>query len=484
MKPDEIQAKIDRARERCKIRHPFSYDPTTGDVVEGNEYANGFDYFIRKVFSASFLSSGGLVYGKYIRDVAVEMMDYDWTMDISARDHFKSTRLYACVMYDIFTSEQDIECHYFSYMSSMASYHISKIKKMISENPFFIEVVDKSFGALASIRVINHYGKIYSCVPQGLLTFKRGIHAERVYIDDPLKDPENKLAPRAILQVNQVMKMEIFPMIKKGGQCRSVGTPQTNVDFFFDENMGSRYHRTIKPAIVDEPKKIALFPEWKDFDELVRIRHIIGEKSFNQEYMTKPSYTEDAYIERSRLMACVDVELENQNGYDGDYDVVGGMDLGKKAHPSHLVLYERRRDRETGKWRYKQLLTKWYDNVDYIDQLRSVEFYCDKFKVSKLRYDNTRAEFEAFAEQGILPRCMEPVVFGLRKNQEMAVSLDTVVKEQRVAMIDDDRQIDQILQVNSELQAVQSPLGHGDSFWSNALALYEPIERGGHFDVL
>ena len=122
--------------------------------------------------------------------------------------------------------------------------------------------------------------------------------------------------------------------------------------------------------------------------------------------------------------------------------------------------------------------------MDYIDQLRSVELLVEKFGVVKLRYDNTRAEFEAFAEQGILPRCMEPVVFGLRKNQEMAVSFDTVVKEQRVAMIDDDRQIDQILQVNSELQAVQSPLGHGDSFWSNALALYEPIERGGHFDVL
>lgn len=484
MTPDQIQAIIERTRERCKIRHPFSYDVKNGEIVDGDEYANGFDYFIRNVFSASFISSGGLIYGKYIRDVAVEMNDYQWTMDISARDHFKSTRLYACVMYDIFCSEQDIECHYFSYMSSMSAYHIAKIKKMISENPFFTDIIDKSFGALASIRVINHYGKIYSCVPQGLLTFKRGIHAERVYIDDPLKDPENKLAPRAILQVNNVMKMEIFPMIKKGGHCRIVGTPQTNVDFFFDENMCSRYHRTIKPAIVDEAKKIALFPEWKDYDELCRIRHIIGEKPFNQEYMTKPSYTEDAYIERARLMKVVDKDLEECKNYNGDYDVVGGMDLGKKAHPSHLVLYERRRDNETGKWKYKQLLSKWFDGVDYSDQLTQVKMLVEQFKVVKLRYDNTRAEFEAFAEQGILPACMEPVVFGMRKNQEMAVSLDTVVKEERVRMLDDTRQIDQILQVNSELQAVESPLGHGDSFWSNALALYEPVERRPHFDMV
>jgi len=484
MTPQQIKAIIDRTRKRCLITHPFSYDGKTGEVVEGDQYANGFDYFIRNVFSASFRSSGGLVYGKYIRDVAQEMVDYKWTMDISARDHFKSTRLYACVMYDIFTTTTDLECHYFSYMSSMACYHIAKIKKLIAENPFFAECIDRSYGSLSTIRMINTNGATYTAVPEGLLTFKRGIHAERVYIDDPLKDPENKLAPRAILQVNQVMKMEIFPMIKKDGHCRIVGTPQTNVDFFFDENMCQRYHRTIKPAILDEAKKIALFPEWKSYDELCKIRSIIGEKPFNQEYMTKPSYTEDAYIERSRLMAVVDKDLTEPKAYREGYDVVGGMDLGKKAHPSHIALYERRRDNATGKWRYTQLVSKWLDGVDYINQLDIVKDLIDRFHVIKLRYDNTRAEFEAFAEQGILPPCMEPVVFGMRKNQEMAVSLDTVIKEQRVRMLDDVRQIDQILQVNSELQAVESPMGHGDSFWSNAMALYEPIELGTHFDMV
>lgn len=476
MNPKETQSRIDRVRERCKIKHPFSYDGSTGEVVEGNQYANGFDYFIRIVFAQSFAKMGGLVYGQYIRDVAEEINDYDWTMDISARDHFKSTRLYACVMYDIFTSEDDLECHYFSYMSSMACYHITKIKKLIEMNFYFIDCQDRSYGSLSSIRMINHYGKTYTCVPEGLLTFKRGIHAERVYIDDPLKDPENKLAPRSILQVNQVMKMEIFPMIKKGGHCRIVGTPQTNVDFFFDENMAKRYHRTIKPAIVDEVKGIALFPEWKSFEELIEIRETIGEKVFNQEYMTKPSYSEDSYIERGRLMACVNADLEPQKIYNGEHDVVGGMDLGKKAHPSHITLFERWRDNETGKWKYRQLLSKWLDGVDYKDQLNIVTALCDDFKVVKLRYDNTRAEFEAFAEQGLLPRCMEAVVFGMRKNQEMAVSFETVVKEERCQLINDVRQIDQILQVNSELQAVESPMGHGDSFWSNALALYEPKE--------
>ena len=79
---------------------------------------------------------------------------------------------------------------------------------------------------------------------------------------------------------------------------------------------------------------------------------------------------------------------------------------------------------------------------------------------------------------------MQPVAFGFKQNQLMAVSLDTVIRESRVRMINDTRQIDQILQVNFDLQAVASPMGHGDSFWSCAMGLYEPIERKTHFGFI
>lgn len=38
-------------------------------------------------------------------------------------------------------------------------------------------------------------------------------------------------------------------------------------------------------------------------------------------------------------------------------------------------------------------------------------------------------------------------------------------------MLNDDRQKEQILAVDNNLNAMESPDGHGDSFWSNALAL-------------
>lgn len=435
----------------------------------------GLPWFIKHIFSKSF-DKGTFIHGNYIDEVAKRMSDNAWTMDISARDHFKSTRLYAEIMYDIFTTDKDIECHYFSYQQGMSAYHLSKLKKMIEANPFFKGFIDLSPMALSAINYFNGQAT-YHAMPEGLLSFKRGIHAERIYIDDPLKDPENKLAPTVIYKINTIIKTEMFAMVKKGGICRVVGTPQTNNDFFFDEQLQRKFSVAIRPAIVDEAKKIVIFPEWKSYEELCEIRDTIGDKAFNQEYMTKPSYSESSYIERKDLQAVVDASLAQATKYEGNNDVVAGFDIGKKAHPAHLAIYERWTDKADGKYHYRQLVSKWFDGVEYKEQLDYLLWAIENYRIDVLRYDNTRGEFEGFEEQGLLHRCMKPVQFNVKTNNAMAVSLNTIIREQRCTMIDDVRQIDQLLQVNNDLQAIESPQGHGDSFWSNALAMWEEKER-------
>lgn len=439
----------------------------------------GFRYFVRNIFSASF-PLGEFVWGDYLEDVCTRMEEHKWTMDISARDHFKSTRLYAEIMYDIFTMDKDIECHYFSYQQGMSGYHLQKVIRLMESNPYFS---DKWFENLAPmslsvIRMRNRMsGAVYEAKPEGLLSFKRGIHAERIYIDDPLKDPENKLAPTVIYKINGIIKMEMFAMVKKGGYCRVVGTPQTNNDFFFDEQLRNKFFVTIKPAIVDEKKQIVIFPEWKSYQELDDIRNTIGEKAFNQEYMTKPAYAENSYIDRKDLLAVTNPDLEEVSEYTGGHDVVAGFDIGKKAHPSHLTVFERTYDPEIQNYRYRQLHSKFIDGMDYKDQIELLKDVVERYRIDKLRYDNTRAEFELFAEQGLLPDCMEPIVLTMKQNNAMGANFNKVIQEKRVEFIDEPRQIDQILQVNNDLQAIESPMGHGDSFWSNAMALMEEPER-------
>jgi hypothetical protein len=79
---DRVSATIELARRQAKEK--------------------GLCWFINNIFPFSF-DRGSFIKSNYIDEVANRMSDNNWTMDISARDHFKSTRLYAEIMFDIFT---------------------------------------------------------------------------------------------------------------------------------------------------------------------------------------------------------------------------------------------------------------------------------------------------------------------------------------------------------------------------------------------
>lgn len=455
----QARASIELVRRRCKRK-------------------GGFKFFVNHVFKASFEK---FIKGEYIDFVANRMESHTWTMDVTARDHFKSTRLYAEIMYDIFTAEKDIEGHYFSYQSGMSAYHLSKVKRMIEINPYFVFHVNLNKISASTVDYFNGKARVWF-VPEGLLSFKRGIHADRIYVDDPLKDPENKLAPTVIHKINDVIKLEIFAMVNKGGKCRVVGTPQTYSDFFFDEGLREKFDVVILDAMKDEANRIALWPEWKNFDELENIRKTIGEKAFNQEYRTKPSYSEDSYITRKELMGCINTELLNKASYSGSHDVVAGYDIGKHTHPAHFTVFETWTDKDGV--HYRQLLSKWLDGWDYQRQLEYLKLAIELYKIDILRYDDTRGEFEGFKEQGLLPRQMQPVHFSMKSKNSMAVSMQTAVLSGNLELINDPRQTDQILAVTSDLQAFESVDGHGDSFWSNAMALWQEKKKEYQVRVL
>lgn len=427
----------------------------------------GFKFFINNVFSASF--GGDFIGGDYVDNIADRMEKLPWTMDVTARGHFKSTRLYAEIMHDIFTMERDIEAWYFSYNTDLSAYHLKKLKQMIKRNPFFIDIRDSKAQA-EGILAYERNNNVYTCAPAGLLAFKRGIHADRIYVDDPLRDPENKLAPTVIRKVNRTISTEIYPMVNKGGRCRVVGTPQTFEDFFYNPQLRNKWDVEINDAMVDEKNRIAIWPEWVSFDELEDIRNTIGEKTFNQEYRASPAYAEDSYIKREALLSVIDEALEPLKEYAGELDVVGGLDIGKHRHPSHMVLFLRWE--KEGLYYFKQIVSSWLDGMNYNDQWELLDTVAALYNLDVLRYDNTRGEFEAFAEKATpnQKRILKPVVFNLKSKNAMAAQIDALITSKRITLLNDTRQTEQVLAVTGDLHAMESDQGHGDSFWSIGLA--------------
>jgi hypothetical protein len=443
-----------------------------------------YDYFINEVFAASFnveQDDGSLVNefvgGDYIDEVARRQQANTHTIDISARDHFKSTRLYARVMWTLIKNrKRGAEGWYLSYSDDMSSYHLKKVKSYIKANPFFYQFVDlkqRSEGVIKYQFVEG--GREYPPIewtPAGLLVFKRGIHSNYIFVDDPLKDPENKLEPTIIRKINDVFLTQLLPMVKKFGECRVVGTPQTKEDFFFDKRLKDKFDLWIAPAIVSTARRQALWPEWMDFDEL-KARERMSPRTFPQEYLCVPVYSQNSYINKGDAEAALNPELKDLGlrphpQLDGKM-VTAGFDIGKKRHPSHLAVFVHKRIGDTVK--SKQVHSKWMDGWTYRRQLDYLKLVDEFFHLNALRYDNTRGEFEAYQEVGEIPEHWEPIVLTHKAEHALAAAGSSQFEHGNVELLDDERQLNQLLAVNSDLKAIESPQGHGDSFWSIMMGL-------------
>lgn len=445
---------------------------------------DSFHVFVTEIFSCSIdiLKDGKFTNGEYVKEICEWYEANRKTVRVSARDHMKSMSIYAIVMwkiYKIFYDKTSLEGHYFSYKKSMAEYHIGKIKTAIESNRWFLGLVDQKSTAQSIISYTWDGVKRFTLHPGGLLEFKRGIHSPFIVIDDPLQDPENKLVPVTIKKINTIMKTQVLDMVQD--EIHIVGTAQTEFDFYFDKDFTHRFAVRVDPAVKDEMNKVALWPEWMNYDELMSKKRERGERIFNQEYLCSPSYTEDAFIHKARLMKVInpaltnytpgkwrkEIERRTEKKEETRNTMVGGWDLGKKNHPSHFVIFE-----HSGKKRI-QRVSKWFDRVDYSEQLEIISEYCDAFEIDELYYDGTRGEMEMQDEQGRLPACMTGVHFGVKNKHSMATAFDLSIERDQIELLNDQRQTGQICIVNNDLQAPETPEGHGDSFWSIGMSFLD-----------
>jgi len=451
---------------------------------------DGFPIFVQHIFSQSvdLFKNQTFVCGEFPLDIAKWMNGNEKTLRVSAKDHFKSMSFYAHIMWKILRLKRvkkNREINYFSYGEGMASYHLAKIKTGIKMNPYFSSVIDLKPTADSILAYSWDGKKKVTAHPRGLLEFKRGIHCHDVYVDDPFQDPENKLIPVKINKINDAMKTQILDMFQN--ECHIAGTAQTSNDFFFDDNFVSRFSRRILPAVKDEKAQLTLWPEWMNWDELMAKKKERGEKVFNQEYLCSPVYSENAFIEsKDRLYSVVSLTNPNYNieqwkkemerrakaREETETDRIGGWDLGKKGHPAHFCVFERRKNKRV------QIHDHWFDREDYTKQLQYIKEYMEAMNMYRVFYDSTRGELEMLEETGELPGEFEGVHFTFKGKHRMAGALDRAISAKEIELLNIPRTLNQMMIVNNELQAPDTPEGHADSFWSICLT-FNDLESEG-----
>lgn len=455
-----------------------------------------FEFFFNTIFRESIEEvEGGFKEGQHMNEWARRLQTNKRTATVAARKHLKTTVFLAYMAWLLFrvgnVQGSIFEVLYMSYSDGMASEKIKLLKNYISANQYFSGITDMKPTA-DTILEYRVGSKIYQAKAAGIFSATRGTHPRVVIVDDPLKDPEQELNIATIEKVTKHFFRKIASLPKEGmGELHVGGTPQDTNDLFGQLREKKGYDYREYPAIINYKTKHVLWPEQFPYERLIDIRdNEVGPNAFEPEYQCQPRRTTEGYLKKDNIQARIDPNLKPLDPQDEDVmdkiegTVVAGMDIGKKQHPSHIAAYDVTEEEDAEGEPItclKQIMSKWLDGWDYTEQIDLCREIVEAFGIETFKYDSTRSEFDSFEEKGELPDGMEGMKFTRASKFKVAAALDKAInsgKKIKITLLDDPRQTRQMENVDNDLQSISSKDGHGDSFWSNAMAVEAALETG------
>ena len=384
------------------------------------------------------------------------------------RGHFKSTILgHAFSVWRLLKAPRDMSILYLSYSDGMAKYHIAEINKTIARNPIIPELlVNRNPKADYSARFYKN-NQPMDIMHGGLFSFKRGMHVNGALIaDDVLRDPENPLNMGQITKVEDHFMTESLFIPLKEAPVIVVGTPMMPGDILAKLQDDERFIARVLPALDPVPGRRVLAPEIMS-EEYLLAQQKARPKSFASEFMLVPHFATESYFDAEDIEKCEDEVLRNApatkifKNYEVADQFFGGYDVGKKKHPSHLVIFRKRGEN------VEQIHSSFLDGWSYSDQIEYLNEVADNFNLTSGYIDNTRGELE---DRGLDAR-WRGMHFSQKSKNTMASVFENFVHSGILKLIKDERQKQQILSVSNELKAPDTPMGHGDAFFSIAMAL-------------
>jgi len=251
----------------------------------------------------------------------------------------------------------------------------------------------------------------------------------------------------------------------KGVPVIVLGTPMMPGDILSKLQEDSRFKSRVLPALDPVPGRRVLMPELYNEEWLLEQQRA-RPRSFASEFMLIPHFSTESYFEeeditKNEVSGLVNAPPNMPFPSEEDEMFFAGFDVGKKRHPSHLVIFRRKGDI------IEQVHSSFLDGWSYSDQIEYLNNVAKNFDLDRGYVDNTRGELE---ERG-LDSVWKPMTFTTKSKNTMAQIFETYIHSGNLRLIKDERQKQQILSVNNELKAPQTPLGHGDAFFSIAMAL-------------
>ena len=446
-----------------------------------------FWFFLEHVFIRSFdgrtfqgrdKSRQPFKFGRLHRDWAIQAQYNPWLCVMAPRGHLKTTVLaLGFSMWQMFKAEsQLVDILYFSYKKELANEKVAELRRLIAHNPYCRFWQDRKRSAETIIDYLIDWGDgpvaEATMKGEGIMSATRGRHPAVVICDDILSDFTNPIGSQEMRQIERVFRQAIMSLPSNPSDpLIVVGTPQSYDDVLYSIGRDPDWVWLIYPAVKSYKSKEVQWSEKYSFERLMRIRRRISKTPFEIEYQLAPVRIADQFFTMEELSDRVDLELvawdlEDEFPNSMALGTYGGMDVGKQVHPSHVTIFLEMPDGTM-----LQLYHTFMDGQKYPDQVKALNRISDVFKLTRGYYDAT---FNVLEDRG-LSRRWTGKVFNKKLKGNMAVLLEKRVfaqsDEPGIVLLDDQRMLRQIATVDKGLQAVTTAEGHGDSFWSTALAV-------------
>lgn len=424
---------------------------------------------------------------------------------MAPRLHLKSTVLgRGYIFWRFFSEGQDVDAFYFDFKKPLADEHVTMLKRDILKNPYCRFWSDNNPVATSIIDFTVSFGEKESddaplkswrveCEGEGILSATRGRHPKIVICDDILSDFANPIESVEIDRINQVFEHVVMSLPPPDGMLGVVGTPQSPYDILHKLQENDLFWCAEFPAVTDYETKKTVWPGMYDYKRLMKLKREMGANAFEVEYQLHPRESVDQFLKTEAIEACLSetaqrfVPTEDEKFDNPDkLNVWGGMDVGKEVHPSHVSFFVEvppEKGQEMG-W-LVQIHEQWLDHMNYNEQVALLNVLIAYYDPIRFYFDNTRSELE---DRGLTKRAT-----GFKFKKGVKASMATLLEKRinntfyhhsgegddpaagpGVVMYgpEDTRQVRSLKQVKKDLTASETEDGHGDSFWSNALAVY------------
>ena len=407
--------------------------------------------------------------GQFLFDALKNLEDYDKLLVLSSRGFAKSTSIRMEMAYLILTSKRSLRIGVVSSTPTQANLQVRNLKLAVESNEIMTEFVeDLKTKAENQIKYKNHHNAIVEVIPIGLTKSIRGDHFRGgyLYLDDCMRDGQgvNILTSANIEILNRAVKKVITPMTHIDTKVRIIGTPLSLKDFYYDEDFTASFKCITKPAL-DENNQ-------SNFEELYSTQWLherhkqIGEAEFKAEYQCIPSLSSDSFFNSNSIHKCINKSLPNLTRYKGKQEVILGIDIAtskKSKHATHIAGFKIVGDKLI------QTHSSWLEGQPFVSQMIVFKKLIKDLQVDRAYIDNTNKTFNFAFEQGLAPAELIEVNINRATKENMASVLDTLFTHGDIQLLDDERQTEQLLQLQADLDIKVSSIGHGDAFTSCGL---------------